>query len=40
MEDKEIYVTTAGLKKLKDELHELENVKLKNIALKNPPTSG
>lgn len=34
MEDKEIYITAAGLKKLKDELYQLENVKLKNIAQK------
>lgn len=34
MEDKEIYITAAGLKKFKDELSELENVKLKNIAQK------
>jgi transcription elongation factor GreA len=34
MEDKEIYITAAGLQKLKDELYKLENVKLKNIAQK------
>ena len=34
MEEKEVYITAAGLKKLKNELYELENVKLKNIAQK------
>ena len=34
MDEKEIYITAEGLKKLKDELNELENIKLKNIAQK------
>lgn len=34
MEEKEIYITAAGLEKLKNEYSELQNVKLKNIAQK------
>jgi len=34
MEDKEIYITAAGLIKIKAELSELESVKLKEIAQK------
>ncbi len=34
MEEKEIYITAQGLEKLKNELFEVENIKLKEIAAK------